>query len=377
MVKVHSIESLPPSLFLPVAALAASFENVTNSYKFYWFLAILESVHENGGRIFTLDSLLARMIASAWYPVNYFRLFFGKQDQLGRISMLLAEKSGLPIDSLRSRVIQCVLDHLQQRDEIGREIASLANFVPYRFLRPFFAETLRGAKDWEVNRRIRQLADQAFNSPQPCLYKFVDSPAPGIELHHIWFNYLQKHLAILTGFCLWHLVNYLQRNNPNVPGIAAKLFELQARDLTLARQFWNLTLKQRGTLTCIYSEQPLTAQNFSLDHFLPWRFVAHDLLWNIIPTARAVNSSKSDRLPSLRYFDSFARMQYEALQTVLQTPKAPRLVEDYIVLFKVSTINELQAMDFTHFRDSLQAVMAPQFQIAANMGFSTNWTYTP
>jgi hypothetical protein len=44
--------------------LAASFEEVTNSYKFYWFLAILESVRENEGRIFTLDSLLARMIAS-------------------------------------------------------------------------------------------------------------------------------------------------------------------------------------------------------------------------------------------------------------------------------------------------------------------------
>lgn len=97
--------------------------------------------------------------------------------------MLLAEKSTLSMDSPRPRVMQIALEHLQQRDEIGREIVSLANFVPYRFLRPFFAETLRGAKDWEVNRRIRQLADQAFNSPRPCLYRFVDSPASGIELH--------------------------------------------------------------------------------------------------------------------------------------------------------------------------------------------------
>ncbi|MFO7585650.1 MAG: HNH endonuclease domain-containing protein [Anaerolineales bacterium] len=38
---------------------------------------------------------------------------------------------------------------------------------------------------------------------------------------------------------------------------------------------------------------------YSLDHFLPWRYVAHDLLWNILPASKSVNSSKSDSLPHL------------------------------------------------------------------------------
>ncbi len=94
------------------------------------------------------------MTASVWYPVNYFRLSFGKQDRLGSITAALGEKSALSMDSSRSCVTQIALDHLRRGDDVGREIVSLANFVLYRFLRLFFAQTLRRAKDWEVNRHI-------------------------------------------------------------------------------------------------------------------------------------------------------------------------------------------------------------------------------
>ena len=369
--------SIPESPSLPIPALAASFEEVTNSYKFYWFLAILESVRENRGRIFTLDSLLVRMTASVWYPVNYFRLSFGKQDQLGKIIIMLGEKSGLGIDSPRSCVIQIALNHLQQRDEVGREIFSLGNFVPYRFLRPFFAQTLRGAKDWDVNRRIRQMADQAFISPQPCLYRFVEIPQPAIEIHPDWLAYLQQHQTILTGFCLWHLTNYLQKNNPNVPNIAGKLFEPQARDLRLAREFWNFVLGHSEGMTCIYSGQPLQQDNLSIDHFLPWRFVAHDLLWNLVPAPRMVNSSKSDNLPDPAYLEPLAQQQYRAVQSALSAPKAASWLEDYVLLFKLSALNDFTTLPFETFRDTIHQVIAPQMQIATNMGFSSGWKYTP
>lgn len=201
--------------------------------------------------------------------------------------------------------------------------------------------------------------------------------APCIELHPDWFQYIQQHIAILTGFCLWHLVNYLQHNNPNVPGIAAKLFEPQARDLNLARKFWRLVLQQSGALNCIYSGQTISTADFSLDHFLPWRFVTHDLLWNLIPTPKAVNSSKSDNLPDPVYFESFAQMQHQAIQIVSQAPQAAKMLEDYVLLFKVGTVSDLQEINFPRFRDTLNAAIAPQLQIAANMGFSTGWKYTP
>ncbi len=222
--------SITPSPSLPIAALANSFEHVTTSYKFYWFLALLESVSEHDERVFEIDSLLARMIAYAWYAVNDLRLSLGDNDQLKKLIDLLIKNSSLDIDSSRDCIIQTVLTHLQQEDNIGRKIRSLERYVPYRFIRPFFDQALRGLKDQECNRRIRDLADWSFTSPQPCLYRFVNIPAPAIEIHPDWQLYLQQHRSVLTKFCLRHLTNYLQKNNPNVPSIAEKLFESQTKD---------------------------------------------------------------------------------------------------------------------------------------------------
>jgi hypothetical protein len=370
------LPELPRSSKLPISSLAASFDNVTNSYKFYWFLAILQLVTEEKGHVIKFDTILARMIASAWYPVNYFRLSFGKQDQLGVIITILRDTSGLSIDSSPANVTEMVLSHLMGKNEVGQAMKSLLNYVPYRFLRPFFTQTLRGARDWEVNRRIYQLAEDAFHSFRPCIYRFVMKDLqPAIEIHPTWFEYLQQNLNILTGFCLWHLVNYLQKNNPNVPNIAGKLFEPQVRDLRLAREFWNFVLSQSRGMTCIYSGQPLLKGYFSLDHFLPWRFVAHDLLWNLIPAPRSVNSAKSDCLPDFIYFEPFVQRHYHAVQTILHSPKADRFLEDYVLLFKVSDARDFSKMSFEDFRETLQQAIAPQMQIAANMGFVTGWKY--
>jgi hypothetical protein len=58
----------------------------------------------------------------------------------------------------------------------------------------------------------------------------VNIPAPAIEIHPGWQLYLQQNRSVLTKFYLRHLTNYLQKNNPNVPSIAEKLFESQTKD---------------------------------------------------------------------------------------------------------------------------------------------------
>lgn len=367
----------PEAPDLPVSALAACFQNVTNSYKFYWFLAILERVRAGQGPILPIADLLAEMTASVWYPTNYFRLSFGKQDQLGRVVTLLGRQAGLAMDSPRGKVIETVRGHLAQNDRLGRRIWQLGDYVPYRFLRPFFSQALRGEEDWRINRRIQQLAAQAFESAQPGLYRFLEQPVPAIEIHPRWYHYLQQHVGILTDFCLWHLVNYVQRNNPNVPNVGVKLFEPQARNLNLARRFWDLVLQLGGTLHCIFSGRPLQPGAFTIDHFLPWRFTAHDLLWNLIPAPKEVNSAKSDNLPDPIYLEPFARQQYHAVQVAARTPQAGRLLEDYLLLLQLEGVNGLQELSFPTFHDALLGAIKPQMQIAANLGFPTGWRYTP
>lgn len=368
--------NLPKSPNLPVEYLAAGFSDVTNSYKFFWFLSILEHVRENQSTFIPINDLLAMMIASVWYPTNYFLLSFGKQDRLGQITLQVGKLAGLSSDSTRQEVIRTVQSIIATSSPMSREILSLGNYVPYRFLRPFFATQLRGLEDWKVNDIVVNISQQSFTDAiQPCLYRIILHPRPAIEIQSSWFMYLKRHLPILTGFTFWHLVNYLEKHNPNVPNISAKLFEPARRDLNQAREFWRTVFDKAGQLTCIYSGQKIQKKDFSLDHFLPWRFVAHDLLWNIIPVPKSVNSSKGDTLPDFnRYFTPFVNIQYRAIQAIVDSKKN-HLLEDYVLLFSVDSIEKLQELPFRVFRDKYRTAIAPQFQIAANMGFSTGWIY--
>ncbi len=244
---------LPPSPSLPIPDLAASLRDVTNSYKYYWLLAILDHVREGGAATVAIDELVARMVAAVWYPSNYFRLSFGKQDKLGEAALALREAAQVPANAPRAQVMDAARAHMAAGSTAGRQIRRLDKYVVYRFLRPFFAAQVRGVPDWEVNRRVVELAAQSFEGGDaPCLYRFVEN-VRSIELHPRWRAYLQSNLAIVTGFCLWSLVTYLQRNNPNVPNIAGKLAEPGQRELGVARRFWRAALAVQGPLRCVYS----------------------------------------------------------------------------------------------------------------------------
>ena len=369
---------LPHSANLPVQRLAAVFNQVTNSYKFYWFLAVLERAQSDHGRIMLVDELLTEMVALAWYPTNMFRLSLGKQDQLNDIPLRLREARGLAPYERPAIVQRAALEELHDgRSAVGGQIRNLGVYVPRRFLTPFFEAELRGRKDAEKNRLIERLADEAFaDGEQPALYRFVaDGGRPAIEFHPGWYGYFRTHARILKDFCLWNLLLYVQKNNPNVPNLAAKLFEPGVRDMSRARRYWEAALEVLGPQPCIYSGVLVGRGAYSLDHFLPWSYVAHDLLWNIAPTTASVNSAKGDRVPELgRYFGDFARLQYEVLQ-VSATAARAKLVEDYTLLFKVSSLEELRAVALGRFEATLYDTISPQVQIAENLGFVTGWRY--
>ena len=374
--------NLPTSPSVPVEFLAASFGHVTNSYKFYWFWAILEHLKETQSTIVEVNELAARMLAGVWYPTNFFLLSFGKQDRLSEIAILLKERQGISRDARRQEVVSAVLTEITNKSDLAQQISSLTRYVPTRFLRPFFAQQLRGQPDWKVDEQIITLAEQAFTDETgPPLYRFIGVKGQTIEIHPAWSEYLQTHTAILRGFCLWHLLNYLQRNNPNVPNIAGKLFEPEQRDLSNCRKYWRQAFNQLGRIRCIYSGIEMEQPAFSLDHFLPWRFVSHDLMWNIIPAPLTINAAKSDRLPDWGlYFEPFVKLQYTAFQAVattnaVTTRKRGKLLEDYLLLFNRSSIQEIAALPFPNFQQVLNDTLAPQIQIARNMGFLSDWRY--
>ncbi|MFZ5515370.1 MAG: HNH endonuclease domain-containing protein [Candidatus Zhuqueibacterota bacterium] len=368
------IITLPKHNKLAIDKLSACFNNTTNSYKFYWFLAILNIVKISQKTILSFNEIFGNMISTVWYPVNYFQLSFGKLDRLSEITLFIKNYLNLPENIDKFELLKKILN--SSHIEITKEINKLAKYVPYRFLRPFFEKNLMGRLDKQLHILIIELSKKNFdNEYNPSLYRFIEFPEFGIEINEEWFIYLNQHNYILEGFTYWHLLQYLQNKNPNVPNIAGKLFQPKKRDLIKAKRYWNIVFNITKTINCIYSKESIGTENLSLDHFLPWRFVTHDLNWNIIPTTKKVNSAKGDFLPNMKlYFDDFAKLQYEGFQIISSIEK-PKLLEDYSILFKENNIENIRALSYNDFKTKLFDTISPQIQIAQNMGFHSNWIY--
>lgn len=368
---------------LPIHHLTAVFHHTSASYKFYWFLSILKDIEINNRQSIPVNELLIRMVAMSWFPINFYKLSFGKNDSLANIikSILEDEQVELNLKSTEKEVYQIISNAFQQNNKaIKKEIKTLSYNVPYRFLSPFFSTKLSGIKsDYQRHQMIVTEANQQYtNSQTPPIYSFEKrGNEEFIVIHLHWLDYFKTHLSLIKDFCYWNLLKFLQKRNANVPNIANKLFPPPKRaPLTTARKFWDLAYIESAELSnCIFSKQSLLENKFDVDHFIPWSFVAHDQLWNLIPIAPAVNSSKSNHLPDLNtYFSMYAHQHFSAFQIAFHQEKKTWL-EDYSLLFNQET-ESIAYMQESQFTRILSEHISPLQQIAANAGFSSNWIYS-
>ena len=245
-------------------------------------------------------------------------------------------------------------------------------YVPTRFLSPWFRDQLTGRKDSEKDRLIARLAQASQTGPLPTPYWF---DAEHVRLNASWRHFLADNLGVVQAFAEYHFARYLQNRNPNVPGIVNKLSAPTERDLRLAREFWQLVrdgFQEAGEperFRNIYSNQPLSGR-FTIDHFLPWSFVAHDLMRNLAPVDTTTNSSKGDTLPDLdTYLPRLVSLHVGAIEVAKERP---RLLKDYTEAFKLD-VPGLLALGEGGLRAKYRDVMTSQAQIAANQGFETGW----
>jgi hypothetical protein len=358
---------LPISTDVNVSKLNKVFGDTTNSYKFYWFLAILDSIKNGNDDKISMDDIAIHMVANVWYPLDYYKLSFGKQDGFKKIAEFISERMTINHAEKAPDLFVQIKNTITGKDlsELTKMVKKLLDYVPFRFVRPFFEEELRGeTNDTYINRRISEICTERFETmPQLVMYKFEGDY---IRLNPPWAAYLKSHLLILQAYTYWHLIRYLQKNNPNIPGLSEKLFKNNNdRNLTVATYFWKPFLTETPDFRCIYSNNIINVNGFSLDHFLPWSFVVHNLLWNLVPVPKSINSSKSDWLPDWNlYFPLMAESQFNIVNYHLQKGNLKKL-EDY-----TNILLDNSATDLSVFTEKLRIQLSPQFQIAQNAGFS-------
>jgi hypothetical protein len=355
--------NLPQSNTLTTRHLNRVFDKTVATYKYYWFLGILDLFVKQGKTRINVWEIMISMVANAWYPINYFRLSFGKSESLYETILKLQKENDIPIN-LGVRELTDLLQTLTQRTDIRKQLNFLQMNVPFRFLRP-----------WIDTSDDREMVKRSQTFENGCLYKLEkENGSLWIELNPIWFTYLQENYDILTSFAYWGLTNFLQVRNPNVPNIPSKLIKKEERNsLSPQHKFWDTAISNGLEVRCLYTNKLLEVKEYDLDHFIPWSFVSHDLLWNLMPADSSINSSKSNKLPDLElYLPKLAEAHQVALRINIEKGKQDKLLEDYLSLGH--TPQDIAMMDREHLLDCFFQTFTPMNQIALNMGFES-WKY--
>lgn len=363
--------SLPDSKEVNVGTLVRIFSNTTNSYKFLFFLALLNHIEKNyfaESITCSVNELTVDMLTIAWYPHTYFKLNFGSQDKVHRLLNQIDIRSTESISPQHYEMVRAAIAESTNREDLAR-------YVPYRLIRPFFELETRGVKDDKVNGMVAELARGEFAATVNPLYQF-SADEKYIIVSPSWLNYLKRNLKIVKGWALWQWLEYMQKLNPSVPNVAAKLEPPLTRSaLKNQEKFWRRVLDYSNGFRCIYSGELLALDDLSLDHFLPWSFVAHDELWNLIPTAKSTNSSKSNFLPAVEYLEPFVSAQNSALivsKKHFSAAEWSKSVEPYLRDLRIS---ETDALDRDAIEDAYEPTMVPLMKLASANGFSSGWTW--
>ncbi len=351
---------IPQSDILSTSTMNRVFDNTVATYKFYWLLSLLDIyVKEQRSEMLALD-VASRMVSYAWYPIEYFRLSFGKGDSMSQIIPEIALLTGITVDDKLDDKVETIMTAVHEHCKVKSKVKKLLANVPFWFLSP-----------WIDVRDKRDLLYQSQNYPNGCLYALSGwGETLTVTINPKWSQYLKTNYQILRDFTLWNLTTFLQQKNPNVPNISGKLLRPEEREsLTPQKKFWNKVIELGGHLNCIYTGNPLEKNGFDLDHFMPWSFVSHNQNWNLIPADGSFNSSKNNRIPDIGYYlPLMAAVQHRALKLYLPI-SSPRdsIVNEYFAL-GVSP-QDLVSMTGEAFLNVYHKTFSPLSQMAQNMGF--------
>lgn len=371
---------LPYSNELNIGYLNRLFDNTTNCYKFFWFKAILRKLDNSNGRFrFSFDELINEMIADAWYMVTEYHLRLGPlgiTDNLEEVVKYIYDTYNFIPAEKRDIILNFLRDTTDKR--IIKYKSDLTLNVPYRLQSPFFDEIHMGKNEW---RKSPKYVANLINRQRRLMYYFVLGSGLDtvIEVDGIWADYLLRNKEILKGWTDLKLIQYLQNKNPSVPGIADKIEIPTSRDIDRVRKYWKLIIQIDPSLKDIYGDITLIDKKISVDHFIPWQYVAHDELWNLHPTTKNINSSKSNSLPTWsKYFNLLSEIEYKAYDLKCNNP----IVENEFNKIAPYHLNNQEireqlyasGLDSNSFKERLEKVVKPVYDSAKLQGFK-EWEY--
>ena len=359
---------------LDYRAFGSMLDHPTQCYKFYWLEAIMNLMLKK--HRFSFDEIFDEMIVSAWYTVTQYHLFLGpmiegeRRDAINRVIDVLIENTSLNENSKPDEIRSVLKEQNYLVLEYKRK---LAKNVPYKLLSSFSSELTQDKGDAYRIEYI-QILNQEIHLP----YIIENGVGIGkcVVLQEAWIPFLMDNYLIIKNWIQYNKIQFLQMINPGVPGIINKLDDERnnVRYLERVRDLWNAHIEvSNKEIVDIYTGNKLES-TFDVDHFIPWSYVAHDEMWNLIPSNASANRSKSNHLPEWDlYFNKMANMEYDLYKSVVEYDSIHKLFEKCYAknLQSLWAIEELYVKENTEyeFKHKLEAHMYPLYEAARMQGY--------
>lgn len=226
-----------------------------------------------------------------------------------------------------------------------------------------------------------------------------------VVFNPLYMGYFRANIMVLRAFSYHRLAEYMEKHNRLMPAIVSKLYapEEERNSLKVQHKYFATYLQEQGPLRSIYDDVHFNAQDrFALDHFLPWSFVHHDMIWNLTPLDDSANSSKSNNLPPLECIERLAKQHQQLLKfhfnranneiDSLDTDDKDDvdkfvayenhlgsdfklIVDHYLEISHGKSIHDLTKLSDSDFCDLIGNEIRPSYQVAINQGFS-RWNTT-
>ena len=365
---------------LNMRCFARMLESPTQSYKFYWFEAILSLLPDKDE--ITFEEVVFEMLWDAWYTVSHYHLHLGptidgKSENWIEHAIHIIEQDPNAISPMLKEQFMWLL--AKNRDKIKADINGIIKNVPYRLLSSFMTEVGGNDKIWDQKKRLIAYLEM-LNRNILLPYVIVDGRGAmkKIHVHPAWKQVLLDNYSIVKSWVQMKKVKFLQDRNPGVPGIIYKLADEdnKVRKLEKVRELWLACEAISGTkIRDLYSGERIPSNRLSIDHFVPWSYVANDELWNLVPMDKGNNSSKGNRLPEWnRFFPRLSLAQYDLCSMVYSNDFLRKKFE----ACRIQNINAIWASETLYvpgnskerFENILEHNLKPIYEAALFQGYT-------
>lgn len=196
--------------------LSHAFDNKGNSYKYFWFISLLQIYNETQVKTIPFRKIMVKMIANAWKYVFLMDGQFSYTDDIPYILNSVMSETKLNKKATEKDVEEAI-NKLPKSSYLISRISSLLDNVPYRFLSPWVTFTSK--------------EDVVENSREPknrCPYELYNDH---IIISELWKQYLIDSYEVLLYLTNSKLKTYLRARQITMyySTLASKKFQSLSR----------------------------------------------------------------------------------------------------------------------------------------------------